>query len=141
MIKQAAKYCIVGVGNTLLSLAVIWVLTKKVGCTEVFSNFVGYVVGITNSFFWNRRWTFRSEGPVFYTAVKFFIVCAISYLLQLAVLIFLNKNCPENPPLYSLLEPVLNLLKIDSLFYIQIISMVVYTVVSFLINKYYTFKK
>jgi putative flippase GtrA len=40
-----------------------------------------------------------------------------------------------------LLEPVLNILKIDALFYIQILSMIVYTMVNFLINKYYTFKK
>jgi putative flippase GtrA len=38
-------------------------------------------------------------------------------------------------------EPVLRVLKIDALFYIQILSMIVYTVVNFLINKYYTFKK
>jgi putative flippase GtrA len=40
-----------------------------------------------------------------------------------------------------LLEPVLSVLKIDALFYIQILSMIVYTTVNFLINKYYTFKK
>lgn len=141
MIKQAAKYGVVGAGNTILSLVIIWVMTKKLGCTEAFSNFTGYFIGLINSFFLNRKWTFNSTGNVFGSAVKFFLVFAVCYLLQLGVLLLLNRYCPQNPPLYSLFEPMLKIFKIDTLFYIQLLSMVVYTAVNFLINKYYTFKK
>ncbi len=141
MIKQVAKYGVVGAGNTILSLVIIWVMTKKLGCTEAFSNFTGYFIGLINSFFLNRKWTFNSTGNVFGSAVKFFLVFAVCYLLQLGVLLLLNRYCPQNPPLYSLFEPMLKIFKIDTLFYIQLLSMVVYTVVNFLINKYYTFKK
>ncbi len=141
MIKQVAKYGVVGAGNTILSLVIIWVMTKKLGCTEAFSNFTGYFIGLINSFFLNRKWTFNSTGNVFGSAVKFFLVFAVCYLLQLGVLLLLNRYCPQNPPLYSLFEPMLKIFKIDTLFYIQLLSMVVYTAVNFLINKYYTFKK
>jgi putative flippase GtrA len=141
MIKQAVKFGIVGGGNTLLSLAVIWFMTKKFGCTEAFSNFAGYLIGLINSFFLNRMWTFESKNNMFRSAVKFFSVFAVCYLLQLSVLLLLNHHCPYNPPLYSLFEPVVRILKIDALFYIQIISMIIYTVTNFLINKYYTFKE
>ena len=140
IIRQAVKFGIVGVINTLLSLAIIWILTKKIGCSEVLSNFVGYFVGLINSFFLNRKWTFGSKGNMLGGAVRFFIVFVICYLLQLGVLLYLNKTCPDDPPLYAVFEPALRIFNIDTLFYIQIMSMVVYTVVNFLINKYYTFK-
>ena len=141
IIKQAAKFAIVGVVNTLISLFIIWIMTKEMGCSEAISNFVGYFIGLINSFFLNRRWTFESNGSMLGGATRFFIVFAVCYLLQLGFLLYLNRTCPENPPLYSFFEPVLKPFKIDSLFYIQMISMVVYTVTNFLINKYYTFKK
>ena len=141
LFKQAVKYSVVGVVNTLLTLVIIWIMTKKMGSSEAFSNFVGYFIGLISSFFLNRKWTFGSKGSIFGGAIKFFLVFLICYLLQLGVLLLLNHNCPDNPPLYSFFEPVLKLFKIDALFYIQMISMAAYTVVNFLINKYYTFKK
>jgi putative flippase GtrA len=141
VIKQVVKYGIVGVGNTLLSLVIIWFMTKKFGCTETLSNFAGYFIGLISSFFLNRKWTFNSKCDVVGSAVKFFLVFVVCYLLQLGVLLLLNHYCPQNPPFYSLFEPVLKIFKIDALFYIQILSMVVYTMINFLINKYYTFKK
>ena len=141
IVRQAVKYGVVGVVNTLLTLVVIWIMTNVLGCSAALSNFVGYFIGLINSFFLNRSWTFRSKGGMLGGAVKFFVAFAICYLLQFCVLLLLNHNCPSNPPLYSFFEPVLTFIKIDSLFYIQMLSMVVYTVANFFINKYYTFKK
>ena len=141
MLKQAIKYGIVGIGNTLLTLLIIWIMTKKIGCTEAFSNVTGYLAGLVNSFFLNRKWTFRAVDNISVRIVRFFLVFAVCYLLQLGVLLFLNHNCPDNPPFYMFFKPILQVLRIDSLFYIQIISMVIYTVVNFFINKYFTFKK
>ena len=141
IIKQTVKYGIVGVLNTLLSLAVIWLMTKKMDCSEALSNFVGYAVGLINSFFLNRKWTFRSNSKILGSAIRFFIVFVVCYLIQLSVLLLLNQNCPNDPPLYSFFEPVLHFFRIDTLFYIQIISMIVFTIINFGVNKYYTFKK
>ena len=141
MIGQAVRYSVVGVLNTLLSLAVIWVMTKKMGSAEATANLIGYIAGLMSSFFLNRKWTFGSNGKITHGAAKFFLAFVVCYLLQFGVLLYLNHNCPDDPPLYSFFEPVLNIFRIDSLFYIQMISMVVYTAVNFLINKYYTFKK
>ena len=138
---QAVKFGIVGVVNTLITLAIIWFMTKRAGCSEALSNFVGYFTGLMSSFFLNRKWTFDSKGNMLGGALKFFLVFAVCYLLQFGVLLYLNRTCPDDPPLYSLLEPVLMALKIDTLFYIQIIAMVVYTALNFMFNKYFTFKK
>ena len=138
---QAVKFGIVGVVNTLITLAIIWFMTKRMGCSETLSNFVGYFIGLINSFFLNRKWTFGSKGNMLSGAFRFFLVFAVCFLIQFGVLLYLNRTCPNDPPLYSLLEPVMSVLKIDTLFYIQIFAMVVYTALNFLLNKYFTFKK
>ena len=139
--RQAVKFGIVGVVNTIITLVIIWVMSKKMGCSEALSNFVGYFIGLLNSFFLNRKWTFDSKGNIFGGAIRFFLVFAVCYMLQLGILLYLNRSCPDDPPLYTFLEPILSTIKIDALFYIQIIAMVVYTVLNFLFNKYFTFKK
>ncbi|MDL2278317.1 GtrA family protein [Parabacteroides sp. OttesenSCG-928-G07] len=122
-IKQAIKYGIVGVGNTLITAIVIWVMMKLLGCSDVLSNAVGYVAGLLNSFIWNKQWTFKTSGKWLSSAIKFAIAFAICYTLQLGVLIYLNKT----------------LTTIDS-YYNQLIAMAFYTVINFIMNKFYTFK-
>ncbi len=60
-IKQAIKYGVVGLSNTLITMIVIWVMMKLFGCREGLSNLTGYVAGILNSFIWNKQWTFKGS--------------------------------------------------------------------------------
>jgi putative flippase GtrA len=140
IVKQAIKYGIVGIGNTLLSLLIIWTMTKWMGCSEALSNFTGYIIGLINSYFWNKQWTFQSKSNWKKSAIRFFGVFAVCYLLQLLLLLVMNKFCPENPPLYHFFRPALQPFHVDSLFYIQMLAMAFYTVLNFVINKFYTFK-
>ena len=48
-VKQAIKYGIVGVSNTVITAVVIWIMMKLFGCSDVVSNMVGYVAGVLNS--------------------------------------------------------------------------------------------
>jgi len=61
---QFIKFGIVGVSNTLLTAGVIWILMKVFHCSDYVSNFVGYIIGLANSFVWNRKWTFESKTKV-----------------------------------------------------------------------------
>ena len=61
-IKQAIKYGVVGLSNTLITMIVIWVMMKLFGCREGLSNLTGYVAGILNSFIWNKQWTFKGSS-------------------------------------------------------------------------------
>ena len=47
-VKQAIKYGIVGVSNTVITAVVIWIMMKLFGCSDVVSNMVGYVAGVLN---------------------------------------------------------------------------------------------
>ncbi|MDR0757116.1 MAG: GtrA family protein [Tannerella sp.] len=140
VIRQAIKYGIVGVGNTLLTLVIILIMTKGMGCAEAFSNFTGYIAGLISSYILNRQWTFHSGADWRKSLVRFFGVFAACYVLQLLLLLVLNGFCPENPPLYGFFRPVLQPMHVDPLFYIQMLAMAFYTVLNFTVNKFYTFK-
>ena len=116
------KFGIVGVSNTLLTAIIIWFLLKEFHCSDYLSNFTGYIIGLLNSFIWNRKWTFESKTKVSVTIFKFIVTFVISYLFQLGNLYLLLH--------FTLIDP----------YYCQILSIVVYTLINFILNKYYTFK-
>ena len=119
---QFIKFGIVGVSNTLLSALTIWILLKVLHCSDYISNIVGYIVGLVNSFIWNRKWTFDSKTKVTDTLFKFILTFGVSYLFQLVNLYIL-----------------LHYTSIDS-YVSQLLSIVVYTGINFVLNKIYTFK-
>lgn len=120
---QLIKFGIVGISNTLLTAITIWILLKVLHFNDYSSNIIGYIIGLVNSFIWNRKWTFASTAKVKDTIFKFILTFVISYLIQLG-------------NLYLLIDYT----EIDS-YICQLISIVVYTVINFTLNKYYTFKK
>ena len=119
---QFIKFGIVGISNTLLTAITIWVLLKVLHCSDYISNFIGYVVGLLNSFIWNRKWTFKSKTKVSATLFKFILTFAISYILQLGNLYLLLH--------FTFIDPYI----------CQLLSIVVYTFINFILNKNYTFK-
>lgn len=121
-VKQAIKYGVVGVSNTLITAIVIWIMMKVLGFSDVVSNITGYVAGVLNSFIWNKQWTFQSSAGWVGSAVRFGIVFGICYLLQLGVLMYLNEHLSIDP------------------YYNQLLAMAFYTVINFIMNKFYTFK-
>jgi putative flippase GtrA len=138
--EQALKFSVVGIVNTLLTLIVIWMMTEWGGFSAVISNLTGYIIGLIGGFIFNKIWTFKSSVGWKKSAFRFFVVFAICYVIQLIVLLILNRYFMENPPLYAFFSPLLNVLKIDPPFYNHIVAMVFYTIINFVINKFYTFK-
>ncbi|GAB6395215.1 MAG: cell wall teichoic acid glycosylation protein GtcA [Bacteroidales bacterium] len=123
LIRQAVKYVVVGMGNTLLTLLIIFIMMKVFGCGAIESNLAGYAAGFLNSFIWNKRWTFKSADRWGGSAFRFGISAGVCYLLQLGTLIYLDRHLPIDP------------------YFNQLIAMACYTVANFLSNKYFTFKK
>lgn len=121
--KQAIKYGVVGASNTLITAAVIWLMMRFTPASDVLSNAVGYAAGVLNSFILNRQWTFKSNVKWTSGALKFGVVFGICYLMQLGLLVWvLDPYLPIDP------------------YYNQLIAMAFYTVVNFVMNKFYTFK-
>ncbi|HWQ45433.1 MAG TPA: GtrA family protein [Longilinea sp.] len=62
-LRQAVKFGMVGVINTLVDAGVYFALTRWAGMIDlpVLAKAISYSCGVLNSFFWNRLWTFRSK--------------------------------------------------------------------------------
>lgn len=71
------RFLLVGVGNTLLSIAIEFGLYNLGGVNPVLASAVGYVAGATMSFFLNRYFTFHSEEDFWLSAAKFAINVAV----------------------------------------------------------------
>lgn len=61
---QAGKFMAVGVLNTAIDAGSYFALTRWMGLAAlpVPAKGLAYAIGMVNSFFWNRTWTFRSQG-------------------------------------------------------------------------------
>ena len=147
-ILQLIKYGIVGVFNTLLTAVTIWVMMYpvfKAGNTEnvspvviSVSNITGFIVGLLNSFFWNRKWTFKSKNKWVKEFIKFVTAFLICYIPQLFFVNFLNTQLTGPDFQFE----IGNFPLIIRMAYVcQLIGIVFYTSMNFLLNKYFTFKQ
>ncbi|MDR3220216.1 MAG: GtrA family protein [Dysgonamonadaceae bacterium] len=148
LLIQALKYGIVGVMNTLLTALTIWFMMHVVfgidhdesvsSLIVSISNTIGYIVGLVNSFLWNRSWTFKSNKNWKVDFYRFLIAFAICFGLQLLLVNGLNTYLKINTFQFCLLNHEYN---VNFAYICQLIGIVFYTVLNFVFNKYYTFKK
>ena len=115
------KYASVGVINTLITFLTFTAL-RALGVNENISNGLGYIVGMVNSFCWNRQWVFRSkDGDSTLQAFLFIVGAGVCWAVQL--LLF-----------RALLTKGIN----ESLAYLA--GMCAYTILNYTFNKCITFK-
>jgi len=145
--KQVVKYGLVGVLNTLLTAAVIWILLfilsdRSKESTSAFvmfiANFTGYLVGLINSFILNRNWTFKSKSSWKGSLLRFLVAFGICYCLQLGVVLWLNNIIESREWAIGFGNYTFTL---TSEYVCQLVGIVIYSVFNFLLNKYYTFNK
>lgn len=120
--KQLIRFGIVGVINTIITISIIFILSNIYNVYYIISNGVGYIAGFINSFLMNKFWTFQSKGNVLKESYWFIIVFFISYGIQLLILYYLHESLKINENLS------------------QILSMIFYTLVNFILNKFLTFR-
>lgn len=121
---QLVRFGIVGVINTLITLIVIYILQELLHVKYTAANLAGYIAGVINSFFWSKLWVFKKLNSNFMReAVLFLVSFGICYGIQFVALL--------------LLVEVLHM--VDT--WAQLVSMVVYTLCNFALNKCITFKK
>jgi len=90
-IFQLAKFFLVGTLNTFVDLGVLNILMAITriysgGIYPVFKG-ISFLVATTNSYFWNKYWTFekKEEKPKPQEFLKFLIVTAVGLLLDVTV--------------------------------------------------------
>jgi len=115
------RFLAVGVLNTCVGLGSIYACKYFLGLGDIPSNMIGYLIGLTNSFFWNRRWTFSYSGHIGNAAVRFFSVFIGAYSVNLAVAL----TC-------------INTLSMNS-YLAHAIATVPYTVIFYIGSRYFVF--
>ena len=131
---QFIKFCLVGGMNTLVTLFTIFICKSVLGVNEYVSNALGYILGVVNSFLWNKQWVFNSHGRLSREALRFAVGFAISYSLQLLTVVILSKSS------FGQIEVDTGIMVISGYGFATIIGCGVYTVTNFMYNRLITFK-
>lgn len=99
-IYQIAKFVLVGALNTFVDWGVLNLLMflASISSGPLYSTFKGisFVVAVTNSYFWNKFWTFKKTSPSAVApgedkkntskeVLQFFIVSVIGFALNVAI--------------------------------------------------------
>jgi len=122
LVGQFVKFGIVGVSNTLIFFLVYTLLLKVFGVWYLAASGIGFAVGATNGFLWNRRWTFRGHVGDALTPVRWFVVQTSGLFLNLG-LVYLFV---DGAGLGELLG--------------QAVTIVIVTLTTFFANRAWTFK-
>ena len=82
-LTQIAKFMTVGVLNTAIDAGTYILLTRWLGFGSalVLAKGIAYAVGMLNSFFWNRSWTFGARGNIWRAAGLF----TLTHIFALAI--------------------------------------------------------
>ncbi len=87
---QLLRFLTVGVVNTLLTLAIIYLL-MHLGIDYRVANAAGYGIGFVVSFVLNRNWTFTHSGGLLASFARWVVVAAVAYGGNLATVVLLHQ--------------------------------------------------
>lgn len=86
-VPELGRFLSVGVVNMVVGLLVIYACKWLFQAGDVLANAIGYGFGLCTSFALNSRWTFNYRGPQLPALVKFLIVAAVAYTMNLATVL------------------------------------------------------
>ena len=122
------KFLLVGVGNTLLSMVLMFALE---GLGYWPSTAIAYVAGAVMSFFLNKRFTFHSDEVLWKAAVKFAVNVAVCYVVGYGLAKVLVP-IPQQPNAV----PVIWVERLSKL-----VGMGLYTVLNYFGQRFFAFRR
>ena len=107
---QFVQFCVVGLSNTLISY-LIYAAFVLLGWNYILGSIVGFVVSVTNSFYWNNKYVFKQENgkhrSILASYVKTFLSYAATGLVLANILLVIWVELLH---LSELLGPIVSLL-------------------------------
>jgi putative flippase GtrA len=95
IVKQGAKFGLVGISNTVIDYTLYIAISNllSVPLDKVFTvKFFSGSVAMLNSFYWNRRWTFKSKAGIGRSGVRFLVATLVSIWLIQPGMVWLFTN-------------------------------------------------
>ncbi len=85
-LRQFVKFCLIGLLNVVVDWSIYFALTHFTALPKVAAKFCSFVAGATNSYYFNRKWTFRSTNKaVGREFSKFFLVASVGSFLNTGI--------------------------------------------------------
>ena len=122
-VRQLVVFGLVGVANTAVGLGTIVLMQTVIGLDPFVANPIGYAAGLVNSFAMNRAFTFRDGDRSPAAATRFLLAFAVAYAANYATLAALIGAFPAHPLAW------------------QVVAMVLYTLVFFVLAKWFVFRE
>jgi putative flippase GtrA len=121
-LRELVTFGLVGVVNTCVGLGTIVLMQTVIGHDPLVANPIGDAAGLVNSFLMNRAFTFRDGDRGARSALRFLMAFAVAYAANFLTLAVLIAAEPAWPLLW------------------QVVAMVVYTLVFFVLAKWFVFR-
>jgi putative flippase GtrA len=96
LLPQLGRFLSVGLLNGLISLLAIYACKGFFHVGDVAANAIGYAAGLTTSFTLNSRWTFAYSGRQLPALIKFLLVAAVAYGMNLLAVLVLIEHFGMN---------------------------------------------
>lgn len=88
---QTIRFGIVGVINTVVGYGVYF-LMLRLKVVYVIALLISHIVGVTNSYFWNKYFTFKSHRKSLKELVRFLSVYAVTFVVNLGILMVMVEK-------------------------------------------------
>lgn len=122
MINQKVRFLLVGVLNTVLGFAIYYICFKILNINYSYSLSIAHIIGVINSYYWNKRWTFNVKQGSKKMIFKFGLIYLCTFFINYGILTIFVEFFELNP-LIS-----------------QFFSLLITTVMSYVGQKYWSFK-
>lgn len=87
--KQFIKFAIVGISNTLLSLAIYYILVL-IGVNYILSYVVAFALSVLNAYYWSRKYVFKhSELNKVNQLARVYISYGFTFMLSTGLLLLM----------------------------------------------------
>jgi putative flippase GtrA len=92
-VRQFLKFAVVGASGAVVSFAIFHLLLHfRFDLKLAFS--IGFILGGVNNYWWNRHWTFRSQGHMGKELAQFLTVSGIALVLGVVITGALDRSLP-----------------------------------------------
>jgi putative flippase GtrA len=102
LISQSLRFGTVGLANTAIGLLAIYAVIFFFNTGPAIANAIGYAIGLAVSFTLNRLWTFSDSRSIAKVLPRYLYTAAISYLLNLSVVLIGAHHFGMGPYLVQL---------------------------------------